>query len=80
MAYDTPTIKVDNPMVEDHYIYFQETGLRTPLQLCGVLSYFPNSKPTSEDMTDSGEVYLLTTTRWNPHEKAYSLNKEIMFD
>ena len=32
MLYDTPKIKVENPMVEDHSIYFQETGFRIPLK------------------------------------------------
>ena len=27
MVYDTPKIQVENPTVEDHSIYFQETGL-----------------------------------------------------
>ena len=29
-------------------------------------------------MADSEEVYLLKTRRWNPHDKAYSLNEERM--
>ena len=29
-------------------------------------------------MTDSEEVYLITTSRWNPHYKAYTSNKKIM--
>ena len=29
-------------------------------------------------MTDSEEVYPLMTSIWNPHEKAYPSNKEIM--
>ena len=70
MVYDTPKIQVEDPMVEDHSIYFQDTGLRNTLQLWGVFSYLSTSKPTSEDMTDSEEVYLLTTIRWDPHEKA----------
>ena len=75
MVNDTPKIQLENPTVEDHSIYFQETGLRIPLQLLGVFSYFPTSKPTSEDMKDSEEVYLLTTSIWNPHDKAHSLNE-----
>ena len=56
MVYGTPKIQMENPMVKDHFIYFQETGLRIPLQLWGVLSYFLTPKPTYEDMTDSEEV------------------------
>ena len=56
MVYGTPKIQVKNPTVEDNSIYFQETGIIIPLQLWGVFSYFPTSKPTYEDMTDSEEV------------------------
>ena len=70
MVYDTPKIQVENPTVEDHSVYFQEAGLRTPLQLWGVLSYFPTFTPTFEDMKDSKEVYLLMASIWNPHEKS----------
>ena len=69
MVYDTPKIQLDNPTVKDHSICFQEIRLRIPLQLWGVFSYFLTSKPTYEDMTYSEEVYLLTTSRWNPHDK-----------
>ena len=78
MVYDKPIIQVEKSTVEDHSIYFQETDLRTPLQLWCVFSYFPTSKTTSEYMTDSEEVYLLTTSKWNPHDKSYSSNKESM--
>ena len=80
MVYDLPKIQVENPTVKDHPIYFQETGLRIPIQLRDVFSYSPTSKPTSEGMTDSEEVYLLMTSRWNPHNKLYSSNKEIILN
>ena len=80
MVYNIPKIQVENPTVEDHSFCLQETGLRIPLQLWGVRSYFQTSKPTSDDMTDSEKVYLLTTRRWNTHNKAYSSNKESMID
>ena len=80
MVYNKPKIQVENPTVKDNFIYFQETRLRIPLQLWGVLSYFPTSKPTSENMTDSEEVYLLTTSIWNPHDKAYLSNEESILD
>ena len=38
MVYDTPKIKVDNLTVKDHTIYFQDTGIRIPLQLWGIFS------------------------------------------
>ena len=73
-AQHTQNTSVEPPTVEDHSIYFQETGLRIPLQLWGVFSYLPTSKPIYEDMTDSEKVYLLNNSRWNPRDKELSSN------
>ena len=40
---DTPKIQVNDPTVEDHSIYFPETGLRIPLSLWGMFSYLPHT-------------------------------------
>ena len=77
---DTPKIQLDDPTVEDHSIYFHETNFRIPLQLWGIFSYFPTIRPTSQDVMESDEVYLLTTSRWDPHQKAYSTNEDSMLD
>ena len=37
IVYGTPKIQVENPTIEDHSIYFQETVLIIPLQLWGVV-------------------------------------------
>ena len=66
--------------VEDHSIFFPETGFRIPLSLWGVFSYFPTTKPSLTDMTSSEEVYVLTTSRWDPHQEAYAMNEENMLD
>jgi hypothetical protein len=79
-VYDTPKTQVTEPTIEDHSISFPETGFRIPLSLWGIFSYFPTIKPTSSLMMDTEEVYLLTPSRWNPHDDAYATNEENMLD
>ena len=43
---DVPEIHCKEPSVMDHSIYFQEKGVRIPLQLEGIFSYFVAETPT----------------------------------
>ena len=70
LVYDTPKIQVENPTFKDNSIYFQQKRFIIHLQLWGVFSYLPTSKTTFEDMMDSEEVYMLTASICNPHDKA----------
>ena len=79
-ANDVPKIHKDDPSVEDHSIYFKETGFRIPLSLWGVFSYFPTIKPTVEECDTNEEIYMLTPNRWNPHSDVYARNEESMLD
>jgi hypothetical protein len=79
-VHDTPKIQVSDPDGNDHSIFFPETKLRIPLSLWGVFSYFPTSKPTALEMTESEEIYMLTPSRWDPHQTAYAKNEENMID
>ena len=58
---DTRKIQATYPTIEDHSILFSETGLCIPLSLWGVFSYFPTSKPSLLDMTNSEEFLC---SRW----------------
>jgi hypothetical protein len=77
---DVPKIQVNNPTEEHHAILFQETGLRIPLSLWGTFSYFPTTKPTKDQLMEPPDVYLITPTRWDPHNDAYAFNEEAMLD
>jgi hypothetical protein len=77
---DTPKMQVEHPTVDDHSIYFPETKFRIPMSLWGVFSYFPTSKPTTQDMEESDQVYMLTPSRWDPHQSAYAENEESILD
>jgi hypothetical protein len=79
-VYDTPKMQVSDPTEKDHSLYFPETSFRITMSLWGVFSYFPTSQPTELEMMESEEVYLLTPSRWDPHQSAYAENEENMLD
>ena len=42
---------------------------------------FPQaSKPSTKDLEEPDDVYVLTPTTWNPHSDAYVINEESMLD
>ena len=77
---DTPKIQCDGPSATDHSIYFKETDFRIMMQLRGIFSYFPTSRPTEEEMMASDDVYLLTPTTFNPHCDSFARNEENITD
>ena len=77
---EVPKIHVSSPTEEHHSIMFQETNFQIPLSLYSTFSYFPTSKPSSKDLEEPDDVYVLTPTIWNPHSDAYVINEESMLD
>lgn len=80
MVNDVAKIHIEDPTVNDHAIIFKETDFRIPLALWGIFSYFPTSKPSSDDHDAIDDVYVLTPTSWNPHSDVYARNEENMVD
>ena len=78
-ARDTPKIQLAAPGEADHALTI-ENNLRIPLQLYGIFSYFPTSKPTLEEVEAIEDVYLLTPEAFNPHDTAYALNEDAILD
>ena len=77
---DRPKIHSKDPGVDDHSIYFPESEFRITLTLNGVFSGFSTSKPDIDTLRECEDIYLLTPTRWDPHDSAYGLNEEGMVD
>ena len=77
---EVPKIHVTLPTEEHHAITFQETNFRIPLTLHGTFSYFPTSMPSTQELEEPEDVYVLTPTTWNPHSDAYVINEESMLD
>ena len=69
---EVPKIHVTSPTEEHNF--------RIPLSLHGTFSYFPTSKPNTQELEEPEDVYILTPTIWNPHSDAYVINKESMLD
>ena len=73
---EVPKIHTTSPITEEHHaITFQETNFRIPLTLHGTFSYFPTSKPSTQELEQPEDVYVLTPTTWNPHSDAYVIMK-----
>jgi hypothetical protein len=78
---NTPKIQTSDPAEEDHSIYYTDNDFQIPLSLWRVFSYFVTSKPSTEQMMNVEDVYLLTpSTRMNPHCNTYAMNEENMLD
>ena len=73
---DTSKIQTSDPTEEDHSIYFPDNDFQILLSLWGVFSYFNTSKPSTEQMMNAEDVYLLTPSTLNPHRVAYATNEE----
>ena len=73
-------IHTDDPMADDHSITFPTTGLRIPLQLFGIFSYFSTTRPTEDDMLAGHDVYVMTPEKRNPHSDAYEQNEASIVD
>ena len=71
---------MNEPMVEDHSLYFPETGFWILLWLWGTFFYFSSSRPSNDTLQNSEEVYMITPSRWDPHCEAYMLDEEAMLD
>ena len=78
---DTPKIHVKDPSVEDHTILFPKYDVWIPLSLNGILSCFPSSKPSIDDMDICEDIFLTTPEgKWNPRTDAYAQNEANMLD
>ena len=63
---DMAKIHVETPTVEEHSITFLEPGLRIPLSLSQVFSYFLTSKPMSDALQNATNVYIAMPSLWQP--------------
>ncbi len=67
---DVPKNQVEEPNVDDHSIILPENDFKIPLLFLGVFSYFSISKPTTEVLNETEEIYMLSSSRFNPHADA----------
>eukprot|EP00957_Ditylum_brightwellii_P088115 6711983-Ditylum_brightwellii.AAC.1 len=50
------------------------------MALWGTFLYFPSSEPTVEELQVSDVIYLLTPSKFNPHDDVYAANEDSMLD
>ena len=67
---DTPKIHCDDPSVEDHSLFDEETRLRIPFTLNGTFSMFASHSLMEDEIENAGEypTILLTpySDMWDP--------------
>ena len=70
-----------NSTIKDHSINLSESGVRIPLSLNKIFSYFLSRKPTTKELeTNSGNVYAITPegSKWNSHSRHYATNETLL--
>ena len=73
---ETSRIHIDEPIIEDHTIYMQDTRLLIPLQLWGVLSLSHIWKPTSDEIESCDKILItLDSAVWEPHTLHFVSNE-----
>ena len=79
---DIPKIHVKDPDVTDHAISLDNHGIRIPLSLWGIFSFFPSRKPTLNELQllDDHIVLITPEGTWDPHNDTYARNEENMLD
>ena len=78
-----PKINCDKPTIEDQSIYYEKT-LQIPLQLDGIISYFPTRALTLDEMQNCDQIEHIflspDTETWDPYSESYSKNEDQLVD
>ena len=76
---ECPKFMSTHPSISDHSIYFPAQNVRIPLQLQGIVSYFPTRIPDEEDMYKYLHYHLTPSKpTWNPHDSSYATQESSM--
>jgi hypothetical protein len=79
---EVPKFMTPCPTIENHSIYCSRNEYRIPLQLHGIISFFPTRLPTDEEIREIPISIELTppTPSWDPHSTSYSQQESNMMD
>ena len=58
LVHDMPNIHVNDPGVNNNLILFPDSGLKTQLQLWGILSFIHSRVPTHEEITSRDKILI----------------------
>ena len=78
---ECPKFLATDPNDNTHSIFMEEYDIRIPLNLIGIISYFPSRKPERSEITNDQMIDL--TPRyddWDPHDKTYRDQEDSMVD
>ena len=76
---ETLNIHSKYPTIDDHYITFEDSDLRIPLQLTGVFLYFHTRKPKLSELHECPKLFLTPDANyWNPHCQSFETNEQSM--
>ena len=82
---ECPKFLHPNPTDKTHAIVArdeQNEKYMIPLQISGVVSYFPTRKPTMDEIDDADQIIHLTADqpKWDPHTDAHARAENSMLD
>jgi hypothetical protein len=72
---NVPRHLAPDPTTATHSIYMPEEGLRIPLEIQDVVSYFDTRTPTTQELEDCKRVLLTADTEWDPHSEQFMMNE-----
>ena len=81
---ETAKIHCDNPSVENHSIFDEESGLRIPLSLNGIFSVFQTRAPSEKEIEEIENYQTIFITPdsnvWDPYNESYKINEDSLVD
>ena len=78
---DIPKTHFENPGIDNHFVSFDNSYLRIPLQSDGVFSYFHTRVSNERKLHECEKVFLTPdSSDWNPHCQSYERNEQSMLD
>ena len=78
---DCPKSQSVDPDINDHSLFFSESGLRIHLNLKGTFSSFKTRKPSHEELETCDKIFITPdSTSWDPYSSHFADNEEAMLD
>lgn len=82
---DVPKIQCSDPTEDNHCIQFEDTEIRIPLQLTGIISYFDSRAPTLDEVQEAvaKDLAIEMNTQedtWDPHDPQFAREESLMLN
>ena len=81
MDTDTAKIHCTDPKSDDHCFIFPQSGLRIPLKLNGIFSYFKSRKPLASKLHEKDKIFITPdSVEWNPNCPSFEHDEDAITD